>query len=92
MVLNTCPHAFCKRCIEDMNMSRNRKCPLCGVKFGKTDIHEIILSWFKSLWFWTFWIYIYVFVYMNFYIYDDLFLLYFIQSFKNFKKINGKSI
>lgn len=28
-----------------MNTSRNRKCPLCGIKFGKTDIHDIILSW-----------------------------------------------
>lgn len=44
VVLKTCPHAFCKKCIEDMNNSRNRKCPLCGVKFGKSDLHDIILS------------------------------------------------
>jgi E3 ubiquitin-protein ligase BRE1 len=44
VVLKTCPHAFCKKCIEEMNNSRNRKCPLCGIKFGKSDVHDIILS------------------------------------------------
>lgn len=44
VVLKTCPHAFCKKCIEDMNNSRNRKCPLCGIKYGKSDVHDIILS------------------------------------------------
>ena len=39
VVLKTCPHLFCKRCIEDTTNNRNRKCPLCGIKFTKTDVH-----------------------------------------------------
>jgi E3 ubiquitin-protein ligase BRE1 len=41
VVLMTCPHIFCKKCIEDSVGNRNRKCPICGVKFTKTDVHEI---------------------------------------------------
>lgn len=39
--LKTCPHLFCRKCIDDTQNSRNRKCPSCGIKFTKTDIHEI---------------------------------------------------
>jgi len=39
VVLKTCPHIFCKKCIEDTTANRNRKCPICGVRYTKTDIH-----------------------------------------------------
>jgi E3 ubiquitin-protein ligase BRE1 len=41
VVLTTCPHIFCKKCIEDSVGNRNRKCPLCGIKFNKNDVREI---------------------------------------------------
>lgn len=44
--LKTCPHLFCRKCIDDTQNSRNRKCPSCGIKFTKTDIHEIKWNWF----------------------------------------------
>jgi E3 ubiquitin-protein ligase BRE1 len=42
VVLKTCPHIFCKKCIDDTTANRNRKCPICSVRFTKTDIHEIV--------------------------------------------------
>lgn len=42
VVLKTCPHIFCKKCIDDTTANRNRKCPICGTRFTKTDIHEIV--------------------------------------------------
>jgi E3 ubiquitin-protein ligase BRE1 len=44
VVLKTCPHFFCKKCIDDTQLNRNRKCPICAAKFGKTDILEIVWS------------------------------------------------
>ena len=44
VVLKTCPHIFCKKCIDDTHASRNRKCPICSTRFTKTDIHEIVWS------------------------------------------------
>jgi E3 ubiquitin-protein ligase BRE1 len=41
VVLKTCPHIFCKKCIENTTSMRNRKCPICNTRFTKTDIHEI---------------------------------------------------
>lgn len=39
VVLKTCPHIFCKKCIDDTQSNRNRKCPMCSVRFTKADIH-----------------------------------------------------
>jgi len=47
VVLKTCPHFFCKKCIDDTHANRNRKCPICSVRFNKTDIHEIVWSWVR---------------------------------------------
>lgn len=41
VMLKTCPHIFCKKCIDDATANRNRKCPICGIRFTKTDVHEI---------------------------------------------------
>jgi E3 ubiquitin-protein ligase BRE1 len=41
VALKTCPHLFCKKCIDDTTINRNRKCPLCRTRFTKTDVHEI---------------------------------------------------
>ena len=41
IALKTCPHVFCRKCIDDTTSHRNRKCPLCGIRFTKSDIIEI---------------------------------------------------
>jgi E3 ubiquitin-protein ligase BRE1 len=39
--LKTCPHIFCKKCIDDVTTNRARFCPLCKAKFSKSDINLI---------------------------------------------------
>ena len=41
--LKTCGHVFCKKVVDGLVDTRRRKCPLCGVKFDKTDILKIWL-------------------------------------------------
>lgn len=42
-VLLRCMHVFCKNCIENMYESRQRKCPSCGIQFGRNDIKQVFL-------------------------------------------------
>lgn len=37
--LKTCPHVFCRNCVEDVNKTRSRACPICRVKFSRGDIN-----------------------------------------------------
>jgi E3 ubiquitin-protein ligase BRE1 len=38
-----CSHTFCKSCIDTNIQVRNRKCPTCGIKFQKDDVHPLYL-------------------------------------------------
>ncbi|EWC45621.1 hypothetical protein DRE_05182 [Drechslerella stenobrocha 248] len=42
-VIKACGHLFCKDCIEDRIITRNRKCPHCGRQFAATDVLSIVL-------------------------------------------------
>jgi len=45
VALSKCMHCFCRTCVdENLLQARNRKCPLCGLKFaGETDIKTVHL-------------------------------------------------
>jgi E3 ubiquitin-protein ligase BRE1 len=41
VTLLRCLHMFCRDCIQTNIANRNRKCPLCGEKFGTDDVKPI---------------------------------------------------
>ncbi|KAF3938600.1 hypothetical protein ABW19_dt0200880 [Dactylella cylindrospora] len=41
--IKQCGHLFCKDCVEERIISRNRKCPNCSRPFAATDIISIVL-------------------------------------------------
>lgn len=41
VILVRCFHMFCRDCIQKNITNRNRKCPLCGDKFGTDDVKPI---------------------------------------------------
>lgn len=41
VIINRCGHLFCKECIEDRLANRQRKCPSCGIAFGKDDVSNV---------------------------------------------------
>ncbi|KAJ1465636.1 hypothetical protein T484DRAFT_1662256 [Baffinella frigidus] len=43
VVLTKCGHSFSSACIKDLIQKRNRKCPLCGQRFGLDNIKTLFL-------------------------------------------------
>lgn len=43
VTIGRCSHTFCSECIQSNLKVRNRKCPICGEKFGHDDVHSIFL-------------------------------------------------
>ena len=44
VALTRCMHCFCKTCVdENLLQARNRKCPLCGLKFADSDVRPVHL-------------------------------------------------
>ncbi|KAL8291986.1 hypothetical protein RQP46_001452 [Phenoliferia psychrophenolica] len=41
VIINRCGHLFCKECIDARLSNRQRKCPTCGVAFGKDDVSSV---------------------------------------------------
>jgi E3 ubiquitin-protein ligase BRE1 len=41
VAITRCFHLFCKECIESNIANRNRKCPMCGEKFGQDDVKKV---------------------------------------------------
>lgn len=44
VVLLRCGHLFSRRCVDELIAGRNRKCPICGERFGQDDIRPIYLD------------------------------------------------
>eukprot|EP01080_Neovahlkampfia_damariscottae_P001412 gene1412-12032_t len=42
-IITRCFHTFCGECIQDSIRVRNRKCAVCGLKYGDNDVHEFFL-------------------------------------------------
>ena len=40
-VITRCMHLFCLECIETNLANRQRKCPMCGDKFGQDDVKKV---------------------------------------------------
>nr|UXY87258.1 E3 ubiquitin-protein ligase BRE1 [Cryptomonas sp.] len=43
VMLYRCGHLFSSKCIKNLIASRNRKCPICGKKFGTEDVKQVFL-------------------------------------------------
>ena len=43
VVITKCFHAFCSVCVDENLAVRNRKCPRCGQRYEKRDVHEFYL-------------------------------------------------
>ena len=41
VVISKCWHLFCADCVDANLKSRHRKCPACGEKFDKQDVHNV---------------------------------------------------
>ena len=41
VVIGKCWHLFCYDCVDANINSRHRKCPACGVKFDRPDVHTV---------------------------------------------------
>lgn len=41
VIINRCGHLFCKECIDARLSNRARKCPTCGLAFGKDDVSSV---------------------------------------------------
>ena len=41
VALSRCLHMFCRDCVQQNIANRNRKCPLCGERFGADDVRPI---------------------------------------------------
>lgn len=44
VMLQRCGHLFSRKAIEHLIAIRNRKCPICGEKFGQDDVRTVFLS------------------------------------------------
>lgn len=41
VIINRCGHLFCKECIDARLSNRQRKCPSCGMAFGRDDVSNV---------------------------------------------------
>ena len=41
VVISKCWHLFCFDCVEANLAARHRKCPACGIKFDRPDVHTV---------------------------------------------------
>jgi hypothetical protein len=41
VIINRCGHLFCKDCIDARLSNRQRKCPSCGMAFGRDDVSNV---------------------------------------------------
>ena len=45
VMLTKCSHCFCRTCVNDnLLTARNRKCPLCGIRFAESDVKPFHLT------------------------------------------------
>mmetsp|Transcript_3480 Transcript_3480/g.6539 ORF Transcript_3480/g.6539 Transcript_3480/m.6539 type:complete len:119 (+) Transcript_3480:1934-2290(+) len=44
VMLQRCGHLFSQKAINDLIATRNRKCPICGEKFGYDDVKTVYFS------------------------------------------------
>lgn len=44
VVLLRCGHLFSRQCVEELVAGRNRKCPICGERFGQDDVRPIFFT------------------------------------------------
>jgi len=44
VVLTRCGHLFSRQCVNNLIAGRNRKCPICGERFGQDDAKPIYLD------------------------------------------------
>eukprot|EP00587_Corethron_hystrix_P000873 CAMPEP_0113306298 /NCGR_PEP_ID=MMETSP0010_2-20120614/5602_1 /TAXON_ID=216773 ORGANISM="Corethron hystrix, Strain 308" /NCGR_SAMPLE_ID=MMETSP0010_2 /ASSEMBLY_ACC=CAM_ASM_000155 /LENGTH=1110 /DNA_ID=CAMNT_0000160931 /DNA_START=742 /DNA_END=4071 /DNA_ORIENTATION=+ /assembly_acc=CAM_ASM_000155 len=40
-ILKRCNHMFCRQCVDENIKNRSRKCPACGLSFGKDDVGDV---------------------------------------------------
>lgn len=43
VMIQRCHHTFCNECIQENLKVRNRKCPICAIKFGSDDVKPVYL-------------------------------------------------
>ncbi|KAI5476449.1 E3 ubiquitin-protein ligase BRE1 [Pseudohyphozyma bogoriensis] len=41
VIINRCGHLFCRECVDARLSNRQRKCPSCGIGFGKDDVSNV---------------------------------------------------
>jgi E3 ubiquitin-protein ligase BRE1 len=44
VAITRCFHLFCRQCIDSNLANRNRKCPMCGEKFGQDDVKPVYFT------------------------------------------------